>query len=304
MKKLLLFLRDPPLWFAAVQWALTLLFVGGSIAAVARGVRAVWADAVYALAAHSLGYGVYLAVRVAPRMKADLVRRAARHAVTYSFFSDYGFRTQAFSLLSFVLNAGYALVHLVLAVLWRSVWYGDLAGYYFLLGALRGGVLAAGRRAGRRADGDAQALLGMKWRIYRACGGALLLLEIALAAFVTQTVMFGRPQTPSLVMAIASAAYTFYRVVLSVVQLHKVRKTGDPLLQSLRNINFSNALVALFALQITLVAVTGENDSAMRFLNIAMGFFVCVLVIALGIYMIVRAQTWLHRQKEESDVQG
>lgn len=144
----------------------------------------------------------------------------------------------------------------------------------------------------------------MKWRIYRACGGALLLLEIALAAFVTQTVMFGRPQTPSLVMAIASAAYTFYRVVLSVVQLHKVRKTGDPLLQSLRNINFSNALVALFALQITLVAVTGENDSAMRFLNIAMGFFVCVLVIALGIYMIVRAQTWLHRQKEESDVQG
>ena len=42
----------------------------------------------------------------------------------------------------------------------------------------------------------------------------------------------------------------------------------------------------------------------MRFLNIAMGFFVCVLVIALGIYMIVRAQTWLHRQKEESDVQG
>lgn len=144
----------------------------------------------------------------------------------------------------------------------------------------------------------------MKWRIYRACGGALLLLEIALAAFVTQTVMFGRPQTPSLVMAIASAAYTFYRVVLSVVQLHKVRKTGDPLLQSLRNINFSNALVALFALQITLVAVTGEQDGAMRFLNIAMGFFVCVLVIALGIYMIVRAQTWLHRQKEESDVQG
>ena len=111
MKKLLLFLRDPPLWFAAVQWSLTLLFVGGSIAAVARGVRAAWADAVY-------------------------------------------------------------------------------------------------------------------------------------------------------------------------------------------------ALVALFALQITLVAVMGEQDGAMRFLNIAMGFFVCVLVIALGIYMIVRAQTWLHRQKEESDVQG
>ena len=37
MKKLLAFLKDPPLWFAALIWAGTFAAAGGSIAAVATG---------------------------------------------------------------------------------------------------------------------------------------------------------------------------------------------------------------------------------------------------------------------------
>lgn len=299
MRRFLQFLRDPPLRFAAAEWFFALASVGGSIAAVSVCEGEAWTYAVYVLAALFLGYGIYLAVRLAPQMKRGIAERVNRHAVTSRFFSDYGFRTQAITLLSLIVNVGYALVHFVLAVLWRSLWYGALAGYYLLLSALRGGVLAGGRGAKKRAEGDAVRLLGDKWRIYRASGAALFLIEAALSVFVTQTVLFGRPQTPSLVMAIASAAYTFYRVILSLVQMRKGRKTGDPLVQSLRNINFSNALVSLFALQITLVAVQGGADEGMRNMNIFMGFFVCALTIALGLYMIVRASRKLGRMKAD-----
>ena len=93
-----------------------------------------------------------------------------------------------------------------------------------------------------------------------------------------------------------------YRVILSVVQVFRVRKTGDPLLQSLRNINLSNALVSLFALQITLVAVNGSVDEDMRVMNIITGFLVCALTIALGSYMIIRACRKLGQIRREREV--
>lgn len=302
MRRLLRFLKDPPLAFAALVWLCAPGAVAGSIAIVAFEITQVWAYAVYVLAAVILAYGIFLAVRLSPRMKAGIVARANRHAFTGNLISDYSYRTVAFSVFSFAVNAGYAIVHIVLAVLWRSVWYGALAGYYLLLSLMRGGVLLCGRSAKKRAAGDEEKLREDKWRIFRACGAALLVLEIALAVFVTQTVLFGRPQTPSLVMAIASAAYTFYRVILSVVQVFRVRKTGDPLLQSLRNINLSNALVSLFALQITLVAVNGSVDEDMRIMNIVTGFLVCALTIALGSYMIIRACRKLGQIRREREV--
>ena len=102
-------------------------------------------------------------------------------------------------------------------------------------------------------------------------------------------------------MSIASAAYTFYRVIISVVQVFRVRRMGDPLLQSLRNINLSNALVSLFALQISLVAANGGADESMRVMNIVTGFAVCALTIALGAYMIIRASTKLAGMKKERE---
>lgn len=299
MNGLFRFLKDPPLWVAAVVWLCTLAGVAGSVVIVALEYTQLWVYAVYVLAALFLAYGVYLAVRLAPRMKAGVVLRASKHTFTNNLLADYGFRTVAFSTLSFVINAGYALVHMGLAIYWRSVWYGALAGYYLLLSLMRGGVLLCGRGAKKRTGEDAQKLLEYKWRIFRACGAALLVLEFALTAFVTQTVLFGRPQTPSIVMAIASAAYTFYKMAIAIVQVFKVRKTGDPLLQSLRNINLSNALVSLFALQITLVAANGGADESMRVMNIVMGFLVCALTIALGLFMIIRAGGKLGRMKRE-----
>ena len=299
MRALFQFLREPPLFFAAIIWCLTLAAVGGSIAIAALNLQGVWIYPVYALAVILLFYGVYLAVKLAPRMKESITQRVRRHAFTGNLLSDYGYRTQVFAAIAFFINVGYAIFHLVIAILWRSVWYGVLAGYYFLLSVLRGGVLISGRRAARRAEGDEKRLLISKWGIFRTCGILLLVLEIALAAFVTQTVLFGSPLRHSLVPAIASAAYTFYRVILSCVQVVKVRRTGDPLLQALRNINLSNAFVSLFALQITLVAAAGNGtDSDMRILNIVTGFAVCVFTIALGVFMIIRASLRLRAEKE------
>ena len=83
---------------------------------------------------------------------------------------------------------------------------------------------------------------------------------------------------------------------VSAINAVKVKKFGDYGLQSLRNINFADALVSIFALQMAMVATFGgADDGGMYILNIFVGAFVFIATFALGIFMIVRAATRLNK---------
>lgn len=304
MKKFFSFLKRPPAWFAACAFLLAAACIAGAIACAACGCAGWYAYALYAAAALSLAYIVYLSVRGGSALRAKAAARVKAHPLAESFFSDAGFRSVALFSLSFIVNVAYALLCGVLGVALHSSWYGMFSFYYLLLSALRCGLLAGAMRSRRRAAGDARGLLVSRWKLYRLCGIALFVLEFALAAAVTVMVAVGRPAPVSEVLAIASAAYTFYKVISAAVGFVKVRRLHDPLLQAFRNINLADAAVSLLSLQVTLVAVfsQGEGES-MKPLNAAMGFFVCLLTIALGVWMIAEAGVRLRTLKEEGDVE-
>lgn len=304
MKKFFSFLKRPPAGFAACAFLLAACCIAGAIACAACGYTGWYVYALYAAAALSLAYIVYLSVRAASALRAKAAARAKAHPLAESFFSDAGFRSVVLFSLSFIVNIAYALLCGVLGIALRASWYGMFSFYYLLLSALRCGLLAGAMRSRRRAAGDARGLLVSRWKLYRLCGVALFGLEFALAAAVTVMVAVGRPAPVSEVMAIASAAYTFYKVIFAAVGFIKVRRLHDPLQQAFRNINLADAAVSLLSLQVTLVAVfsQGEGES-MKPLNAAMGFFVCLLTIALGVWMIAEAGARLRALKEEGDVE-
>ena len=304
MKKFFSFLKRPPAWFAACAFLLAAACIAGAIACAACGCAGWYAYALYAAAALSLAYLVYLSVRAASALRAKAAERARAHPLAKSFLFDGSFRAGVLFSLSFIVNIAYALLCGVLGIALRASWYGMFSFYYLLLSALRCGLLAGAMRSRRRAAGDARGLLVSRWKLYRLCGIALFVLEFALAAAVTVMVAVGRPAPVSEVLAIASAAYTFYKVIFAAVGFVKVRRLHDPLLQAFRNINLADAAVSLLSLQVTLVAVfsQGEGES-MKPLNAAMGFFVCLLTIALGVWMIAEAGVRLRTLKEEGDVE-
>lgn len=284
------FLKEPPLFFAAAVWALMFAAVGGAIACMALELTGVLPFCLYALAAVALGYSVYLAVRLAPKMKAGVLARAHRHAFTENLISSYGFRTAAFTALGFAVNVAYALFNGAMAIAGRSVWFAVFALYYLLLSGMRLGVLAAGRNAKKKFADDGNALYGAKLKIYRGCGIALLPLDVALGAAVTLMVCRQDPMPHSEIAAITSAAYAFYKITLAIVNQLKARKLDDPALQAVRSIGLTDAAVSLFALQTTLVSVFSDGDAErMLPLNAAVGFCVCALTLGLGIWMIARS---------------
>lgn len=289
-RRLILFLKKPPFPFLCIVWGITFALIAGTVALIVLNYMEWPVYIAYGVSAVFSVYTVYSLPRFIPKIKEMILERAKSHPFANSLLTSYGFRTVAFSALSFVINIGFAVFNAVLGVITLSYWYAIFACYYIFLSVLRGVILVGSYQAKKRAAGDETVYSVYKLKLYRMCGIFLLILELALAAAVSLMILSTRPTEYSEIMAITSAAYTFYKIIFAIVNVFKVRRMQDPMLQCFRNINLTDAAVSLLTLQVTLVAVfSDERTETMNILNAVTGFIVCALTVVMGILMIVRS---------------
>lgn len=289
-RRLILFLKKPPFPFLCIVWGITFALIAGTVALIVLNYMDWPVYIAYGVSAVFSVYTVYSLPRFIPKIKEMILERAKSHPFANSLLTSYGFRTVAFSVLSFVINIGFAVFNAVLGVITLSYWYAIFACYYIFLSVLRGVILVGSYQAKKRAADDETVYAVYKLKLYRMCGIFLLILELALAAAVSLMILSTRPTEYSEIMAITSAAYTFYKIIFAIVNVFKVRRMQDPMLQCFRNINLTDAAVSLLTLQVTLVAVfSDERTEMMNILNAVTGFIVCALTVVMGILMIVRS---------------
>ena len=263
-RRLILFLKKPPLSFLCIFWGITVALIAGTVALIVLNYMEWPVYIAYGVSAVFSVYTVYSLPRFIPKIKEMILERAKLHPFANSLLTSYGFRTVAFSVLSFVINIGFAVFNAVLGVITLSYWYAIFACYYIFLSVLRGVILVGSYQAKKRAAGDETVYAVYKLKLYRMCGIFLLILELALAAAVSLMILSTRPTEYSEIMAITSAAYTFYKIIFAIVNVFKVRRMQDPMLQCFRNINLTDAAVSLLTLQVTLVAVFSDERTALR----------------------------------------
>ena len=298
MKRLLDLLKNPRGAWLIVAWLLGIGAAAASIAVVVLEAEGGWVYAVY-LAAVLLAYAIYALVRFVPRATAAVSSFVKKYPLLGKWMGTYEARTLLFAACSFVINVGYVVLNIVMAALMSSIWYAALAAYYFALGALRYAVLFGTRKAKKNAQTE-RGLAAEKLRIYRNCGIALLIIEGVFMFAVAQFVLSGggsiaelaaqNMRTYTMITMISSAAFTFYKMTLSIVNLVKVHKMTDPELWALRNINLAAALVSLLALQTTMTLFLSQPlTREMSVFNGIVGLVVVLIVAGLGIVMIIRA---------------
>lgn len=247
----------------------------------------------YAAAALFLAWAVTLFVRAVRRLTAA-ARERAESGKAGRLMTDRVFRAMAFSFVSLVFSALFAVMNGVVAVVYLSPWYGVMSAYWFSLCVVRIVVTVSARVAGRSEDPERAGL-----RVYLGSGIALIVLEIAVTAAVTLRVMSHAPSAGNEITAIASAAYTFVKFAMAIINLVKARKLRDPVLAALRVIGMTDALMSLLALETTMLAVFG-GDGDLIALTAVLGFCVCAVTLAMGITATVRAAVSL--RKPRSDV--
>ena len=120
-----------------------------------------------------------------------------------------------------------------------------------------------------------------------AAGILLLALNFALTGVILLTIAQDTAKRYSEVVVISIATYTFYKIIMAVVNMVKVRKTRSPVLITIRNIGTADALVSMLTLQATMLAsFQGKGGLDANRMNAVTGMVVCVLILALGVSMI------------------
>lgn len=220
-----------------------------------------------------------------------LVGKVRSSSLGEKVLTDVMYRAELSLYLGLCINLLYAVLKLVSGFYFHSIWFGTLAVYYGLLALMRFLLL---RHVNKNRIGEN---LAAEFRRYRLCGIILLLMNQALAGVVILVVYknsgFEYPGYLIYVMAL----YAFYQIITAVVNVIKFRKYGSPVMSASKTIKLTAALVSMLSLETAMLAQFGDADDAVfrRLMTGISGAAVCVLVLGMAVFMIVRSTKQLRR---------
>lgn len=235
------------------------------------------AYAAYALSAYALA-------ATACRLP-DLIKKIRKilhgnpHSKRYITEADHRARVSLYS--GLCIHLIYSFFKIVSGIYYSSVWFGAEAAYHIIISIIQFLMVRSERKNSQNALKE--------WSVYRVCGVLMLLLNIAISAFVFMTVFQNKSYVYSGVIIYATAAYTFYRLIISFVQIGKFRKRSHPILSASKFLNLSASLMSLFALQTAMLTQFGGENINQKVLNSFTGIFVCFSVIYIAVSMIIRS---------------
>ncbi len=202
-------------------------------------------------------------------------------------FLDYDFRTVLFTVLSLIVTAGYAAFYVILGISFLSVWYGMLAWYYIMIVVMRAIVVFYHRKKyklGENAIEEKEKISRAK--IYKNCGIIICFLALPLSIAILMMVAEKATFSHAGLMIYVSAAYTTYKVVMTIRHILKARKSTDMTVRTVRSINLADMFVSILALQ-TAMFHSFSPDIDWGVMNAITGAVVCLSTVLIGVFMIV-----------------
>ena len=125
-------------------------------------------------------------------------------------------------------------------------------------------------------------------------------MHLTLIGIVFQMVNWNRAEESGEIMIIAAAAFAFYKFFSAFIDIARDRKHNRPIDSSVRMLELSQAFFAIFTLQAGLLHTFGTGDPWEHWLNLAVGCVVCLLTVAMGIYMIRRGTREMKNLQENT----
>ena len=275
--------------FPFPAWADMLMFVafGAGLVWVFMNGLEMWRPSyiLYGLSAYSL---TALCVKLpgAVRMEKDWLQN---HPSVDGFLKNKELHFKLELYFEQFLNFAYGIFKIVSGVIVGSAWIGADGIYNFVQALIQLFQILRRKNPGT---------IEKQWKSYRLCGVLILLMHLTLIGIVFQMVNWNRVEESGEIMIIATAAFAFYKFISSFIDLAKDRKHTRPIDSSVRMLELSQAIFAIFSLQAGLLHTFGTGESWEHPLNLAVGCIVCLLTVAMGIYMIRRANREMKQLQE------
>lgn len=188
-----------------------------------------------------------------------------------------------------IINFGYGIYKIASGIVIGSAWIGADGIYNFAQALIQLFQILRRKNPGT---------IVKQWKSYRFCGWMVLLMHLTLIGIVFQIVNWNRVEESGEIMLIATAAFAFYKFISAFIDLAKDRKHTHPVDSSVRMLELSQAIFAIFSLQAGLLHTFGTGENWEHWLNFGVGCVVCLLTVAMGIYMVHRANREIKTSQE------
>lgn len=199
--------------------------------------------------------------------------------------TDVVFKTHMSLYSSLIINLLYVAANTFWAIWYHTVWFGIFALYYSILAVMRFLLL---RYVNRNKIGKKRF---EELKRSRLCSVILLLINFVLSGAVLMILYQNRGFEYHGILIYVMAMYTFYITTMAIVNLIKYRKYESPIMSMTKVINFAAALVSMLSLETAMLAQFGSETSmeSRQIMVMATGAGVSVIIVAMAIYMIVKA---------------
>ena len=180
-------------------------------------------------------------------------------------------------------NFGYAVYNGVFGAVYGSAWFVMMFAYYAILAFLRFYIVTYEFRGSEKRTERSVMLV---------CGIWLCLLAIVSSGMVYFTISDEKDTGKHMIMMIAVAAYTFWKVVMAIINIIKAHKQRSPLLITLRNVNCANAALSMLLLEHAMISTFGNSaEDFARQMDIGTGIGAFLIIFGLGIGLILQSRT-------------
>ena len=187
--------------------------------------------------------------------------------------------------LSLGCNLLYALYNGILGALHLSLWFFTMFAFYGILAVMRFSAVLCFCR-GADSGEDAERF------VERICGVLLILLSVVLARVNQLSLSQDIAAKYGTIPMIAIAAYTFYKLIRTICNAVRQRRSPSRLLSVLCSIGCAEAAAAMLTLQRSmLVSFDGMDAAGQRQMNALTGAAACFVILGLGIVRIHHART-------------
>lgn len=237
----------------------------------------------YVLATLALTYFVYTIVISAPKIKMGIIQFLQSYKFTNKILKDYGYRTMWFALISFSINVAYISLVLVMAIMSKTAWYFMIASYYIVLAFMKGNVFYSKRKYNTEIK-QAKAL--------RFSGIMFVVMTIVFSGVMVLIYKSTYYFEYAGILIYAVAVFTFYKLTLAIINIFKAKKQNNLYIKNIRNINLASALISIIMLQVAMLQAFATEHN-LGFANALTGAGVSVIILALGVFMIIKANKTL-----------
>lgn len=274
----------PPIW---VMILLTVFSAAALVSIFVKGLEeAPIAYGVYVLAFYTLVVVSAFLAMVLPARYQAIRQKVYDHPVGNRYLTDAAFRTHISLYVSLTVNLLYVGVNILSYVLYRSMWFVVLAGYYVILSVMRFLLVRYVRKVGIGKDRRGE------WKRTMLCSSILLTVNFALSGSVLMILYQNRGYEYHGILIYVMAAYTFYMTTHAIIDLIKYRKYHSPVMTTAKVIALSAALVSMLSLETAMFSQFGQDMTPEnQWLMIALtGAGVSITVVTMSLYMIIRAK--------------